>query len=178
MLLPGGADTLQLRAALAPLLGCFYAISPFQQELLVMRAGLDGHAPLSRAQLATAFGVSQRDVLRNERLALGEMRSAAHEDGCMTAATTGGLVALAQSFIAGPFGPPGFVNPVTGSVGRPAAVAVAGAPSPAIESRSITDQLAALGGTENTGPVWLILLVTFGLCLGFGALLREARRSV
>src|SRR5207244_1968564 len=116
MLLLGGADVLQLRSALAPLLGCFYAISPFQQELLVMGAGLDGRTPISRTRLASAFGVTPREVARTERMALRQMRAAALEDGCMVGATASGL-AVASAFIDGPFGPPGFVNPATGPVG-------------------------------------------------------------
>jgi hypothetical protein len=175
-LLPGGAAALQLRAALEPLLGCFYSLSPFQQEVLSLRAGLDGGAPISRGQLASALGVAPVDVRHTERSALRRLRLASIEDGCM--AVSGVEVAAAGSaFIGGPFGPVGFVSPATGQTLRPA-LAAASTRLPAIESRSITDRLTALGKDSETGTHWLMLLITLMLCAAFGALLREARRSV
>jgi hypothetical protein len=177
-----GSGTMQLRNALAPLLGCFYAITPFQQEVLVMRAGLDGRAPISRINLASALGMTTGDVARSERTAITQMRGAAREDGCMAAATSSGLFPLATAFIDGPFGPVGFVNPATGAVARPpaaAAVTDSGGAGATVPTRSFADRLSGLGGNGGqAGPVWLILLTTLALCLAFGALLREARRSV
>jgi hypothetical protein len=183
LLMMAGAGTMQLRNALAPLIGCFYAITPFQQEVLVMRAGLDGSAPISRINLASALGMTTGDVARSERTAIRQMRGAAREDGCMAASTSSGLFPLATAFIGGPFGPVGFVDPATGAVARPpAAVAVTeggGAPSGSVQNRSFADRLAGLRGESGqAGPVWLILLTTIALCLALGALLREARRSV
>jgi hypothetical protein len=178
-----GAGTMKLRNALAPLIGCFYAITPFEQEVLVMRAGLDGSAPISRINLASALGMTTGDVARSERRAIKRMRGAAREDGCMAAATSSGLFPLATAFIGGPFGPIGFVDPATGAVARPPAAAAVtesgGAPSESLQSRSFADRLAGLrGDSDQAGPVWLILLTTIALCLALGALLREARRSV
>ena len=181
LLVMAGTGTLQLRNALAPLLGCFYAVTPFEQEVLVMRAGLDGGTPISRTNLASALGLTTADVSRTERTAISRMRGAARADGCMAVASSTGLLPLATAFIGGPFGPVGFVNPITGGVQRPAAVAVAGGgpASQTSESRSFANPLAALGGgSDGAGPAWLIFLTTGALLLALGALLREARRSV
>jgi hypothetical protein len=176
-LLPGGEAALQLRAALEPLLGCFYSLSPFQQEVLSLRAGLDGGAPISRGQLASAFGVTPVDVRRTEAAALRRLRVASVEDGCM--ATGAGLAAAGAAFIGGPFGPVGFISPAIGQTLRSGfAVASTGLPGGAVEARSITDRLSALG-EDGQGPTpWLMMLITLMLCASFGALLREARRSV
>jgi hypothetical protein len=173
--LSGGVAALQLRSALGPLLGCFYSLSPFQQEVLTLRTGLDGGAPITRAQLATAFGVSQTSMQSAERSAIHRLRLASGRDGC--AAASGAL--SASAFISGPFGPIGFVNPVLGTSTR-AAVAVAwpGVPDQSSASRSITDQLQDLGGGTGGGPHWLLMFITLMLFATFGALLREARRSV
>jgi hypothetical protein len=115
-------------------------------------------------------------------MAIARMRGAAREDGCMAAATSSSLLPLVTPFIHGPFGPVGFVNPITGALARPlTAVAIAGGgpASQTSESRAFANPLAGLDGSGNAaGPAWVILLTTAALLLALGALLREARRSV
>jgi hypothetical protein len=173
----GGSDVLQLRAALDPLLGCYYALSPIQQEVLALRAGLDGGTPISRGQVAAAFGVSPAEVERTERSGLRALRSAATEDGCMSVAGT--MLASGESpFLNGPLGPIGFVNPGSGSP-LGAAAGATGGPDRIVERRSIGDRLGDLGGSGGgAGPIWVILLITITFCASAGALAREVRRSV
>jgi hypothetical protein len=176
--LPGGAAALRLRATVEPLLGCFYSLSPFEQEVLTLRAGLDGGAPISRGQLASAFGVTPIDVRRTERSALRRLRRASAADGCVSVAASG-FAAIESAFIGDPFGPVGYVSPATGSTIRSAvAITPIDVPGRAVQSRSIADRLEELSGDSGSGPHWMVFLITLLLCASLGGLLREARRSV
>jgi hypothetical protein len=178
-LLPGGAAALQLRAALEPLLGCFYSLSPFEQEVLALRAGLDGGAPISRGQLASAFGVTPIDVHRTERSALRRLRRASVEEGCVSVAGGALFASAGSAFIGGPFGPVGYASPATGPTMRPAVVVTStDVPGRAVESRSIADRLRELSSDDGSGPHWIVFLITLLLCASLGVLLLEARRSV
>ena len=176
-LLPGGAAALRLRATLEPLLGCFYSLSPFEQEVLTLRAGLDGGAPISRAQLASAFGVTPVAVHRTERSALRQLRRASDADGCVSVAAS--ALTVESGFISGPFGPVGYVSPTARPTMRAALAANrVDLPGPVVESRSLADRLEELGGDGGSGPHWMVFLITLLLCASLGALLRQARRSV
>ena len=76
------AGAKQLRAALELLDGCMSAIAPLDRQVLGMRAGAPGAAPLSRGQVATQLGVSTRQVRLSERRGLSGLRTAAEQTGC------------------------------------------------------------------------------------------------
>jgi hypothetical protein len=90
-------------------------------------------------------------------------------------AGAGGALA---AFIAGPLGPLGSVDPVTGPATRPSPLGNAGLEE-AVPSRSIGDTLSSLNGHgDSEGPVWLVLLIAIMFSASAGALAREVRRSV
>lgn len=160
-------------ATVASLAGCFYALSPFEQQVLIVRTGLDGRAPLTRAQLAAALGISPAAIARTEHRALGQLEAASASDGCMPVATTSTLTA----FIGGPFGPIGSLTatlaptrgaPASGGNSAPAAYA----------GNSLGDPLSRLGGHGRTGPLWAALVIALLLVSALTALGREWRRSV
>jgi hypothetical protein len=175
---PAPPGALHLRAALEPLLGCLYALAPLDQEVLALRAGLGGYAPVSRGEVARAFGVSSADIQRTERSGLRQLRSASHEDGCM--AVAGETVASAGlAFLGGPFGPIGFAAPTGASAGAPIDRGTTAKPADRVVERpSLSDSIAGLGEGGNAGSLWVVLLITTLFCASAAALAREVRRSV
>jgi hypothetical protein len=168
---PGQLDAFS--AALAALEGCFYSLSPFEQQVLVVRTGLDGRTPLTRSQLAAALGMPATAIGRTEQGALAQLEAAAVSDGCMPVGTTSALTPLVD----GPFGPIGSIAPALAAASR---AAVAGESAPAAFSTSaVGDPLSSLDGhSEAAGPFWSALVIALLLTSALAALGREWRRSV
>ncbi len=70
------------------------AIAPIDRQVLSMRAGGAGAAPLSRPQVASQLGVSTRQVRLSERRGLSGLRVAAEQTGC--AGPVGGPFAVSS----------------------------------------------------------------------------------
>jgi hypothetical protein len=173
----GGGGNGPFALAVASLAGCFYALTPFEQQVLTARTGLDGRQPLSRNQLAAALGVSPAALGRTERTALGRLETAARTDGCMPVATISTAHAL-TAFVGGPFGPVGFVTPAIAPEGGTAPGAGgAGSPSQLVGSSSLGQRLASLEGGNGPESLWVVLLITLLLSAALAALARETRRS-
>jgi hypothetical protein len=166
----GGVDG--FTAAVASLAGCFYSLSPFEQQVLIVRTGLDGRVPLSRSQLAAAVGTSPELIARTERGALRTLKRASLADGCVPVASASALT----GFAGGPFGP---IGPVTPALAPGSRIAPAGGdPAPTFASSSFTDRLSSVAGDGQSGPVWAALVIVALLATALAALGREWRRSV
>ena len=160
-------------SAVASLAGCFYALSPFEQQVLIVRTGLDGRTPLTRSHLALALGIPAAVISRTEQRALTQLEAASATEGCMPVATTSAVTA----FVGGPFGPIGSVTAALAPASR--APAGGGESTPAaFASSSLTDPLSSLNGHGQTGPLWAALVIALLLATALTALGREWRRSV
>lgn len=166
----GGVDG--FTAAVAALAGCFYSLSPFEQQVLIVRTGLDGRVPLSRSQLAAAVGTSPALIARTERGALRTLKRASLADGCVPVASASALT----GFAGGPFGPIGPVTP--GLAPGPRIASAGGDPAPTFASSSFTDRLSSVAGDGQSGPVGAALVIAVLLATALAALGREWRRSV
>jgi hypothetical protein len=170
------AGAKQLRAALELLDGCMSAIAPLDRQVLGMRAGAPGAAPLSRGQVATQLGVSTRQVRLSERRGLSGLRTAAEQTGCagpvggpFSPSTIGPLPLTMPAVAPGTLqAAPGIV--ASGQSGNyvPARQAQPGAESP----------LAGIAGNGQDGPAWLVVLITVLFSVAIAGLLRELRGSV
>jgi hypothetical protein len=163
-----GAGSEQLRAALEQLVGCMPALPALDRRVLSMRAGLD-RSPLSRSQVASRLGVSQRAVGRAERRGLDRLQYAAQTTGC-------------AAVMVGPFHPAGIGNliPQLASVDavpvRTGALAGTYGDERGIQARS-AEPLFNLGGSSQSGPPWAIVLFTVLFSVAMAALMRELRSS-
>lgn len=72
----------RLRKAAHELEGCLPALSSFERDVIVLRGGLHGRSPLSRAKTATRLDVGAGRVRAAERSGLAGLRSADAEQGC------------------------------------------------------------------------------------------------
>ena len=171
------AGAKQLRAALELLGECMSAIAPIDRQVLSMRAGGAGAAPLSRSQVASQLGVSARQVRLSERRGLSGLRVAAEQTGC--AGPVGGPFAVSSI---GPL--PLTVAATTSAVLTPAAQVVStgggdGGYVPARQAEpGVGSPLARLTGNGGAGPAWLVVLVTVLLSVSIAGLMRELRDSV
>jgi hypothetical protein len=169
------AGAMQLRAALDLLAECMSAIAPIDRQVLGMRAGAAGAAPLSRTQVASRLGVSTRQVRLSERRGLSGLRGAAEQTGC--AGPVGGPFAVST------IGPlpltmlataPGELQVALAGAGAgqgnyvPARQAAPGAESP----------LEDLAGNGQSGPAWLVVLITVLFSVAIAGLMRELRGSM
>jgi hypothetical protein len=161
-----------LAAAVASFAGCFYALTPFEQQVLIVRTGIDGRQPLSRTQLAALIGVSPSSLAQTEQGALATLGGAAQTTGCMAVAT----LSTTTAFIGGPFGPLGYVTPALAPASRLGSGSV-GAP-PSYASTSFAERLSALDGGGEAGPLWAALVIALLLASALAALGREVRHSV
>jgi hypothetical protein len=161
-----------LRSTLELLEGCMSTIAPLDRQVLGMRAGSPGAAPLSRSQVASRLGVSTRQVRLSERRGLTGLRTAAEQTGCagpvggpfavsnigplplLALASADGVVAVAQNGGEGAY--------------VPARQAEAGSPSP----------LADIAGSGQSGPAWLVIIFTVLFSVSIAGLMRELRNSV
>jgi hypothetical protein len=170
---PGGtsAGLDAFAASVASLAGCFYSLTPFEQQVLIVRTGLDGRQPLTRSQLAKALGTSPKAIGRTESGALRRLKTASLTDGCMPVAQTSALTA----FIGGPFGPLGSVTP---AVAPGARIPSGSGGGPALASTSFAERLSGIEGEGQAGPLWAALVLALLLATALGALGREWRRSV
>jgi hypothetical protein len=169
------AGAKQLRSALELLEGCMSAIAPIDRQVLGMRAGAPGAAPLSRSQVAAKLGVSTRQVRLSERRGLSGLRTAAEQTGC--AGPVGG----------GPFAVSGIGPLSLATLGAaPGALAAAqGARADGgnyVAARQAqpggTSPLAGLGGSGQSGPAWLVVLFTVLFSVSIAGLLRELRGTL
>jgi len=168
------AGAKQLRAALELLDGCMSAIAPLDRQVLGMRAGAPGAAPLSRGQVATQLGVSTRQVRLSERRGLSGLRTAAEQTGC--AGPVGGpfsVSTIGPLALTMPVAAPGTLQVAPGVAAGdgyyvPARQAEPGAGSP----------LAGLADNGQNGPAWLVVLITVLFSVAIAGLLRELRGSV
>jgi hypothetical protein len=163
-----------LRATLELLEGCMSAIAPLDRQVLGMRAGSPGAAPLSRSQVASQLGVSKRQVRLSERRGLSGLRLAAEQTGC--AGPVGGPFAVSGI---------GLLPLVTlaGSAGAlPVAQVAAGGEGSYVPARQADpgseSPLADLAGSGQSGPAWLVILFTVLFSVSIAGLLRELRSSV
>jgi DNA-binding CsgD family transcriptional regulator len=139
----GATGTRQLRALLARLRGCFYALPRRERRVLVLRAGLNGRRPHSRAEIARRLRMSPKNVGRVERRALRRLRRTARTDGCGSV-TGGGRSGAATT---------GEVLPAIASVRLPIdALQITGSP---FATRGSTPDRIGLRGEFNAplGPV-------------------------
>jgi hypothetical protein len=170
------AGAKRLRAALELLAECMSAIVPIDRQVLSMRAGGPGAAPLSRPQVASQLGVSTRQVRLSERRGLAGLRVAAEQTGC--AGPVGGPFAVSR------IGPLQLsLLATTSGVLAPATLASAdGGGSPYVPARQAQpgaeSPLARLSGNGGAGPAWLVVLVTVLLSVSIAGLMRELRHSV
>jgi hypothetical protein len=169
----GSGGVTAFAAAVGALAGCFYALTPIEQQILTVRTGIDGRQPLTRPQVAALFGTSSTAIARTERGALGRLREAADTDGCMPVALVGPANAV-TAFIGGPFGPLGFVTPGVAPVSRSEPVAG----GERFASTSIADRLAGLPDSNGQASLSILMVIAVMLSGALAALLFEARRQV
>jgi hypothetical protein len=132
------STTAGIRAALAPLVGCFYGLSRIEQAVLNMRAGYAGQLPQTRRQVASRLGTTPGQIRRTERQALRRLNGFAQTRGCggtTTVTVVNGVIgpaelAVSPSLIS--FGNPSYqgaeqaqftrlgTSPVFGPAGAPA----------------------------------------------------------
>jgi hypothetical protein len=165
----------QLRSALALLEECMSAIAPLDRQVLAMRAGTGSTPPLSRRQVAARLGVPARQVRLSERRGLSGLRTAAAETGCAGAA--GGPFSVAGIGMS-----PLLAFAAAGASG-PAAAAAGGASGAGyIAAREAgpgsESPLARIAGGGESGPAWLIVLVTVLFSVAVAVLMRELRTSL
>jgi len=172
----GSGGVSAFAAAVGSLAGCFYALTPFQQQVLTVRSGIDGRQALTRAQMAALLGTSPAAIGQTERTALAELRNAAQTDGCMPIGAASPANAL-TAFIGGPFGPVGYVTPGVPPESR--AEPGSGAPQQTrLASTSFADRLATLEGATGQASLSVLVIIAVMLTAALAALLLEARRSV
>jgi hypothetical protein len=167
------AQAKQLRAALSLLEGCMSAIAPLDRQVLAMRAGTGGTAPLARSQVAARLGVPARQVRLSERRGLSGLRTAAAQTGCAGAA--GGpfsVAGIAMSPLLA-FTPENLGGAAVAAAGGPGGYIAAREAGPGAES-----PLARLTDGGESGPAWLIVLVTVLFSVAVAALTRELRTSL
>jgi hypothetical protein len=163
-----GADSAQLHAALEQLAGCMPALPILDRRVLSMRAGLDRSA-LSRSQVASRLGMSQRAIRRAERRGLDRLQYAAQTTGCAT-------------LTVGPFDPAGIGSLIpqlalSGAVpGQAGVLAGAYGNDRGIQARA-AEPLFNLGDASKSGPAWAIVLFTVLFSVAMAALMRELRSS-
>ncbi len=160
-------------AAVGSLAGCFYALSPFEQQVLTVRTGIDGRQPLTRPQVAALLGTTPAAVGQTERGALGQLRAAAGSDGCMPVGSGAPANAL-TAFIGGPFGPVGFVTPGVPPVSR----SEPGSGGVSLASTSFAQRLASLPDGPEQASLSVLMIIAVMLSGALAALLLEARRQV
>jgi len=170
------AQAKQLRAALKLLEGCMSAIAPLDRQVLGMRAGTGDAPPLSRRQVASRLGVAVRQVRVSEQRGLSGLREAAARTSCAGSQAgpfaVAGIAATPLLALFGRDGGPGAGGPgaTGGSGGGYIAAREAG---PGAES-----PLARLADGGESGPAWLIVLVTVLFSVAVAALMRELRTSL
>jgi hypothetical protein len=172
----GSGGVSAFAAAVGSLAGCFYALTPYEQQVLTVRTGIDGRQALSRNQLAALLGTSPAAIGAIEQNALGELRKAAQTDGCMPVGAAGPANAL-TAFIGGPFGPVGYVTPAV----PPESRAVPGStaePQTRLATTSFADKLAMLDSGNGQASLSVLVIIAVMLSGALAALLVEARRSV
>ena len=169
----GSGGVTAFAAAVGSLAGCFYALTPLEQQILTVRTGLDGRQPLSRPQVATMLGTSSTAIRRTERGALGRLRQAAATDGCMPV-VLGAPANAVTAFIGGPFGPVGFVTPGVPPQSR-SEPATGGEQ---LASTSFADRLASLPAGSQQASMSILVVIAVMLSGALAALLLEARRQV
>jgi hypothetical protein len=170
----GSGGVTAFAAAVGSLAGCFYALTPFEQQVLTVRSGIDGHQALTRGQLAALLGTSPGAIGATERSALGQLRSAAQTDGCMPVRAAGPANAP-TAFIGGPFGPVGYVTP---AVPPPSRAAPGSNAEIRLANTSFADQLATLENAGGQASMSVLVILAVMLSGALAALLLEARRSV
>jgi hypothetical protein len=170
----GSGGVSAFAAAVGSLAGCFYALTPFEQQILTVRTGIDGRVPLSRTQVAAMLGTSTAAIGRTERSALRELRTAERTDGCMPLGIGGPATAL-TAFVGGPFGPVGVVTP-----GLPPSARTEPGSGPRetnLASTSFAEHLS-LSDIDNEASLSVLVIIAVMLSCALGALFVEARRSV
>jgi hypothetical protein len=170
----GSGGVSAFAAAVGSLAGCFYALTPFEQQILTVRTGIDGRVPLSRTQVAAVLGTSTTAIGRTERTALSELRSAERTDGCMPVGIGGPANAL-TAFVGGPFGPVGVVTPALPPSGR--TEPGAGPRETNLASTSFAEHLS-LSDIDKEASLSVLVIIAVMLSCALGALFIEARRSV
>ena len=118
---------------------CSYAVGGFERSVLVRRAGLDGFAPASPADVASRLNVSIQRVRGAQRSGLRRLRGANRADGCAMSTPTGDLGSSTKTLLAVATAPP---------LASDAGDAVAKAP----ERPSANDRVEVLGARRaSTG---------------------------
>ena len=127
----------RFRRSVRNLWACSYAVSDFERDVLVRRAGLEGFSATPTAAVASGLGVSARRVRSAQSSGLRELRGANRADGCAMDSAAGGLGSSAQTLLAVATAPP---------LATDAGDAVAQGPS------STNDRIEVLGAQrESTG---------------------------
>ncbi len=172
----GSGGVSALAAAVASLAGCFYTLTPYEQQVLTVRTGIDGRQPLTRGQLAAFLGTSPAAIGRTERGALQQLRGAAQTDGCMPVGSAS-FASAASAFIGGPFGPVGFVTPGLAPSSR-ATPGTQETQQPSYASTSFSERFASLENGPGEASLSVLVILAAMLSAALGAMLLEARRQV
>jgi hypothetical protein len=169
----GSGGVTAFAAAVGALAGCFYALSPFEQQVLTVRTGIDGRQALTRPEVAAVLGTTPSAIGQTERGALGQLRAAAGTDGCMPVGSGAPANAL-TAFIGGPFGPVGFVTPGVPPVSR----SEPGSGGVSLASTSFAERLASLPDGTDQASLSVLVIIAVMLSGALAALLLEARSQV
>jgi hypothetical protein len=149
-----------MRAALAPLIGCFYGLSQPELTVINLRAGLNGQVPHTRQQAARRLGTSPGQIRLVEQRALQRLNGLALTRGCGATTELVGAVTVVNGFI-GPaeiaispalvaFGNPGYQGMGQSGFASLGQVPPLGSPGPLP---------AAFGSGASSGSTWAIQLL-------------------
>jgi hypothetical protein len=177
-----------LQRIVGRLRNCLPYLAPHQRQVLALRVGLDGGAPLSATDVARTVGISRAREIRLERRAIRALRTAMRTTNC--AASGGGGVAGDGGVLAGTAG--GLLRDVTVFGSTPAVglhrrssgdgrhgAASSGAPDGGRLTAGSADQPTTPRWLEPLGPGRLdrnILLLLTALAFIIGVVVGERRR--
>jgi DNA-binding CsgD family transcriptional regulator len=163
------ADAWRLRAVVAKLEACFYALSRRERRVIVLRAGLGGRRPHSRSEVARRLNISRRGVRRVERRALGRLRLTARRDGCTAGAGDGRAEAPSPTRLIGSVEGAAAVQPIVSRI--PAPSLDFSAPSDLFRQAEPEEAPARLprpdlaGDGGGAGDGWMVVAAGWGVAL-------------
>jgi hypothetical protein len=185
-----------LQRIVARLRNCLPQLAPHQRQVLALRVGLDGSAPLSATAVARTVGISRAREIQLERRAIRALRTAMRTTNCAASGAGtmagGGAVAGGGGVLAGTSGGP--LRDVTVFASAPAVGLHRRSSGSGDGSRPVASSGAPHGGrsaAESTGrpstPRWLqpfgpglldrnILLLLTALAFIIGVVVGERRR--
>lgn len=171
------ATTEGIRAALAPLVGCFSGLSRIEQVVLNMRAGYAGQLPHSRQQVARRLGTTPGQIRHTERQALRRLNGLAQTRGCGAGTTAVTVVngvigqselAVSPSLVA--FGNPSYQGAEQASFSRLGTAPEYGSGAPARFGNGAPG--------DSTWAIQLLVIMLAVALVGFRKLFPPARARV